>query len=105
VRWLLVLLLVTSVVPDVAFAVEAAAHEVVDRVTGRTQPDPEDGGQDAPHECPARHACVGSCGHIGTPQDAVSLVRAASQDLGGVAPSMSGPATREPSRPFRPPIG
>jgi hypothetical protein len=105
VRRLLVLLLITSVVPDIAFAVEAAVHETVDRVTGQTQTDTEDGDRGAPHGCEARHTCLGCSCHLGATDRTVSLVRAPSHSVGGVAPSSSAPATREPSRPFRPPIG
>jgi hypothetical protein len=106
VRWLLVLVLVNGLAPDLAEAAEAVVHVIVEGHVPHTAADPCDDDRGSEHGCgTTRHHCT-CCPSlaIAPPHDAAGISR---QDVARSAgtPTSEVELAREPSRPFRPPIG
>lgn len=106
-RWLLVLTLVTGLVPDAASAIQAAARAGVEQLASFTGLEGGGGHEDErdAHGCGACHDCSASCCcNVAAPPRRLLAVRAAGGPLGRPDRAREVRVSREPSRPFRPPI-
>jgi hypothetical protein len=106
VRWLLVLVLVNGLAPDLAEAAEAVVHVVVEGHVPHTAGDPCDGDRGDEHGCgTTRHQCTCCPSQAMAPQrEPVKAVRL-DVEHGMAAAVRTMKPGGEPSRPFRPPIG
>lgn len=100
-HWLLVLLLISSLAPDLATAAEGVAHVTIGASASETDPGSNDD-RGTPHDCEDGCSCL-CCQPVVPSKDGVTL-GGRMQATGGFAPVGALVASVEPSRPFRPPI-
>jgi hypothetical protein len=106
VRWLLVLVLVNGLVPDLAEAAEAVVHVVIEGHVPHTATDPCEEDRGSEHGCgTTRHQCTCCASQALALQREAAQVARQDVERGAAAPTSELELSREPSRPFRPPIG
>ncbi len=104
-RWVLVIFLVNGLVPALVEAAEAVVHVAVEGHAPHGAKDPCDEDRGGEHGCGTTlHQCGCCPSQVMAPREVVRLA-AAELERGGVEPLADQPVAREPSRPFRPPIG
>jgi hypothetical protein len=105
-RWLLVAILVHGFVPGLAEAAEAVVHLARTGHAAHTAADQGDLGDQGPeHGCgTTQHHCTCCAAQVVVPAPEVVVATAEHVRSPTVRPAERVPATREPARPFRPPI-
>lgn len=105
-RWLLVAILVHGFVPGLAEVGEAVVHLARTGHVAHTPADRGDlGDQGAEHGCgTTQHHCACCATQLVVPAPGVTVVAVERGRSPSVQPAEQAPATREPARPFRPPI-